>query len=237
MKKLIYIFILLFSYVFAENITLKEKLTNSKKGDFIVYEHNKIYSLLSIFDMQNETIILEEITIPKNKFNKNLTFTKWAENKAKKHTSWTIYEIDLKKNKIINAFSVSRNCFINLMNNESLITALLDLKLKKLDFEERKKIGPPPQTNEMDRRAIWNPTKIVNSKKIKKPFFHAFRSIWPDDGSEFAYKIFDIYFDDSFCFPYFIDINNGHISYIIKAIDSGTDLKSNTYFPRKKLNK
>ncbi len=235
MKKLLIIFLLVCSAGFAQNLSFKEKLNKVKKGDFIVFEFNKFYSALAVFDVQDNDLFLEEITISKNKFDKNSSFRTWIENGAKKNNSWTIYKIDLETNKIKEAFSICKNSWIKLTTNESLITALLDINLTKLQDNQRKKIGPPPHINEIDSRSFWNPIKIVDSKKVINPKFEVYRSSWPNDGSEFASKLFDIYFTDDFSFPYFIEIKNGHLSYMIKAIDSGTALKSTVkYFPQKK---
>ncbi|NGX28061.1 MAG: hypothetical protein K940chlam1_00234 [Candidatus Anoxychlamydiales bacterium] len=227
MKKYLLIFLIIFSQAFATNSFFKDKLKSSSKNDYIIYEYNQFYSILSVLDKTLDSLVLQEITISKNTFKKNyISFRKWLQNGGKKSLSWSLYEIDLKTNKIKDAYSVSRNCYINLLNNESLITHLLDLDLKKILDKDRKKIGPPPMRAEVDRRALWQPNKIVDSKKIHKPKLDVYRSIWPNDGSEFASKTFDIYFGNDFAFPYFIEINNGHISFMIKAIDSGKDLNT-----------
>lgn len=235
MQKYLLLFLLFFSQVFANSTFFKDRLKSSNKSDFIIYEYNKFYSILSVLDKTETLLVLQEITISKNNFeNKTINFKKWLENGAQKNLSWALYEIDLKTNKIKAAYSVSRNCYIDLLNNESIITHLLDLNLKKLFDNERKKIGPPPMRSEADRRALWQPAKIINSKRIKKTTFDVYRSIWPNDGSEFASKRFDIYFDNEFAFPYFIEINNGHMSLMIKAIDSGHDLPSPIkHFPKR----
>jgi hypothetical protein len=234
MKKLIILFFFLCSNIFAQNFSFKEKLLESKKGDFIVFEFNKFYCVLCVFDIQDNELILEEITISKDKFEKTTSFKNWLENGAKKNNSWTIYKINLEINKIIDAFSICKNSWIKLTTNESLITGLLDINLTKLSDAQRKKIGPFI-VDQIDKRPPWNPIKIVDSKKIINSKFDVYRSIWPNDSSEFATKLFDIYFSNDFSFPYFIEINNGNISYIIKAIDSGKNLKSVIkYFPIKK---
>ncbi|MFA6119241.1 MAG: hypothetical protein WCT85_07090 [Parachlamydiales bacterium] len=224
--KIIYLLLLIFSFGFANPITLKEKLIKAHKGDYVVFEYNKIFSVVKVFDLDEKNLFLEEITVSKASLDTEINFKKWVEDGALNNSSWTIYKINLTDSKIEAAFSISRNCWINLINNESLVTGLMNLKLKELKNDERKKIGPAPQLGEFDTRALWNPEKILNSKKIKSAKFNAYRSIWPDDGSEFAMKIFDVYFDNSFSFPYFIEINNGHVSYMIKTIDSGSNLYS-----------
>lgn len=234
MRKVI-LFLLLFTTVFAENFSFKEKLLNAKKGDFIVFEFNKFYSALCVFDIQNNNLILEEITISKDKFDKNISFRNWLENGAKKNSSWTIYKINLETNKINDAFSICKNSWIRLTANESLLTGLLDINLTKLQDNQRKRTGVYNHADNTVSSRVWNPTKTADGKKTINPKFDAYRSIWPDDGSQFAAKLFDIYFSQDFSFPYFVEIKNGNLSYMIKAVDSGRDLKSVIkYFPRKK---
>jgi len=235
MKNLFILFLIIMSQGFAQNFSFKDKLSSAKKGDFIVFELKKFYSALCVFERENDDIILEEITISKDKFDKNISFRNWLENGAKKNNSWTIYKIDIEKNKIKDAFSICKNSWIKLTTNESLITGLLNINLTKLQDNQRKKIGSLALFNEIDKRPLWNPPQIVDSKKILNSNFQVYRALWPNDGSEFATKFFDIYFSDNFSFPYFIEIKNDHLSYMIKAVDSGSDLKSTiNYFPRKK---
>lgn len=233
MKKYVIIFLLFFSFGFAQDLSFKDKLYKAKKGDFIVFELNKFYSALCVFDIENTDIILEEITISKDKFDKNnISFRSWIENGAKKNNSWTIYKIDLETNKIKDAFSICKNSWIKLTTNESLITGLLNINLTKITDNQRKKNG---STTQINTKKLWNPIKIVDSKKIINPTFDVYKSIWPDDGSEFSNKVFEIYFSQDFSFPYFLEIQNGNLSHFIKAIDSGNNLKSTVqYFPRKK---
>jgi len=236
-KYFILLFFLVFSIrAFSEDNLFKKRLKEANKGDFVVFEYNKLYSTLSVFDIdkENNRVILEEITIPKESFDKKLSFRDWVEKKAKDSTSWTLYEIDLDKNKIIDSYSVSRNCFIDLKDQVSITAKLLDLELKKLLNTDRKKIGPPPSLGERDRRAFWQPMKYIDGKRIKRAKFDVYRSIWPEDSSELSLKKFDIYFDEDFVFPFFIEVNNGHMSYMIKGVDSGKNLKSAiSFFPKR----
>ncbi|NGX35103.1 MAG: hypothetical protein K1060chlam1_01473 [Candidatus Anoxychlamydiales bacterium] len=230
------LFLVIFSKGFSEDNLFKQRLKEAKKGDFVVFEYNKLYSTISVFEIDKEDskVILEELTIPKSSFDKKMSFRKWIEKKAKDHTSWTMYEIDLSENKIIDAYSVSRNCFIDLNNQVSIVTKLLSLDLNKLNDLDRKKIGPPPIQGEADRRAFWQPMKYIDGERLKRAKFDVYRSIWPDDSSELSLKRFDIYFDDNFVFPFFIEINNGHMSYMLKGVDSGRDLKSSiSFFPKR----
>ena len=228
MKRILLFLLILVSFAEAQETTFKDFLKKGNKGDYIAIEYKKMYSVLSIFEIFEDRIILEEISIPKNKFNKKESFKDWVQNGAKKNSSWMLYEINFKNAKINDAFSITRNAWINFSNNENVLTKLIDLPLKKLTSSERKKIGPRPMRGEKDRRSNWNPTKYFDSKKIKKTNFAAYRTIWPNDDSDLASKIFDLYFDitNSFPLPYWIEINNGNISLMIKTIDSGNNINS-----------
>ncbi|MBN2479645.1 MAG: hypothetical protein JXA94_05405 [Parachlamydiales bacterium] len=231
-----YIFIFLFSFGIAfADVSFKDKLKTSQKGDFVVYEFNKLYSLLSIFDIDDDKIILEEVSIPKNNF-KDSSFLDWINKGFLGSTSHMLYEIDLNKNKIIDAYSISRNAWIDLSKESSFLIKLLSLDLKRIKDSERKKIGPKIN-GEVDRRMVWNPKMFKNNQIIKKPSFDVFKTLWPDDGSDFSNKEFFIYFDknnNNFSLPYFIEISTNGLSFMIKNMDSGNNLKSKiSKFPKR----
>ncbi|OGN62005.1 MAG: hypothetical protein A3F40_00300 [Chlamydiae bacterium RIFCSPHIGHO2_12_FULL_27_8] len=234
MKK-VFIFILIFTNsIFS--ICFKDFIINTKKDDFIVYEFNKIYFLVKIFDIDDENVILEEVSIPKTDFNKNISFKNWFLEGAIGATSHLLFDINLKNSTIDETYSVTKNGWIEVFKESSIFVNLLDIKLDRIKDYERKKIGP--ESNEKDRRAVWNPFMFIESKKIPNPRFEVFKGKWPNDNSEFSLKNFEIYFDEKrfISLPYFIEINNGHAFINIKSVESGKNLKSNIqFFTRKPL--
>jgi hypothetical protein len=226
MKKIFKIIILLFCFSFFCSFTLKDKLISAKEGQYIIFDQHKMYSFLSIYKKTESSILIEEASILKNQIKKDL-LKPWFENKAKNASSHIIYEIDLNKNIIINSYSFTKKAYINLKNEDNFLTMFLKLNLKKLSLEERKKIGPKLSDDEKDRRKLFNPQKIKDQKKIKKPNFDVYRSYFPETSAYFSNNKIEFYFDkEGFFFPYFIEIDTENISIIINAIDSGENIKS-----------
>ena len=229
MLKIFIFFISLTSFLFP--FSIKNKFSTAKKGDYIVTLQNNIYSLLLVQDIKNETITISEISIPKNKVKKKFSWRVWVEKNAPSNTSWNIYEIDLKNQKVLKCFSVSRNSFLNLENNDTFFLTLLNLKLLPLEKDKRKKIGPPPKNGQMDTRSIWNP-KVKIDGKPKKINFNVYQAAWPKDKTSFSGKILDIYFNEDFPFPFWIQVKGSHLEFMLKTMDSGKDLKFSKTFPK-----
>jgi hypothetical protein len=229
MLKILILFISLTSFLFP--LSIKDKFLTAEKGDYIVTLQDTTYSLLLVQGIKNEIITLSEISIPKNKVKKDFSWRAWVEKNAPSNTSWNIYEIDLKNKKILKCFSVSRNSFLNLENNDTFFVTLLNLNLSPLENSKRKKIGPPPKRNEMDKRSLWNPKVNIDGKPMKIKF-NVYRTIWPKDKSSFSLKTLDLYFKENFPFPFWIQVKGSHFELMLKTIDSGKDLKSSKTFPQ-----
>jgi hypothetical protein len=233
MYQLIYCLII-FSFILlsppAESMQLKTKFTQAKIGDYIVTAQEKNNSLLFIRDLTADTLVLEEVTIPEEQLDlKTIDWHKWLADKAPGHTSWTLYEIDLKTGKLIESFSYSKKGWLYLDQAQQFFTQLLTLSLNKLSDQERRKIGPSPKSSEMDQRALWNPPLIISSKKISKPQFETWKSQWPEDGTPLGGCAIELYFSTqlpSFPFPYWIEIQSPHYAFKLRVVDSGSDLHS-----------
>ena len=213
------------SIFFLNAITLKEKLQDAKKGDFAIYEFNKTIHSISIYGISKDKVILEEVSFPSNLVDKK-NLKKILEEGNIYPTNHMIYEIDLKKNIIKKAYSYINSSFIDLKDDESIFLKLINLNIRNLNDNERKKIGPSPMEGEKDRRRLWIPQKIKNGKITNNFQVEVGRAFWPNDSSIFANKVLDLYYDKEIFFPYFIEIESAGISYFIKTIDSGSNLKS-----------
>lgn len=225
------IFLLLFfapSLIFPLN--LKEKFTYAKKGDYIVTEQNKTYTLLHIHTINGHKLILEEISIPSHQLKqKQFNWKKWVLEGAKGHTSWIAYEIDLQNDKIIECYSFNKKTFLAGNQIDSFLMILFKLDLKDQPDLEKRRIGPPPPPGEIDYRKIWNPPLYFNGKQVASPKYHACQSIWPKDETELSGKEIILYFDQEnelFPFPYWIQIADGSLKFKIRTVDSGTNLQS-----------
>ena len=238
-KSLFFCSLLLWTH-FCFSFTLKEKFENAESGSYIVTEFQNVLSLLRIHSLEGDKLYLEEINAPANSpLVKKKKWEEWIQNKAPGASSWLLYEIDLKKGSITDCYSFDQKTHINLENQQSFLATLMFLTLEPITGFDRKKIGPKPQDEGSDQRKVWNPPKIVSGKKIKGTHFLAMRTKWPKDDSELSQRTIDLYFDekeDSFPFPYWIEVGDTHNVFKLRVTDSGNcknfPLK---YMPKKPL--
>jgi hypothetical protein len=213
---------------------LKERLEKARPGDFFVAEANKITTLVAIRSITPTTLLLEEITIPEKK--KPASWPAWVKAKAPGHTSWSLIEIDLVEGQILECYSLSRSAWVQLSTKESLFATLMQLPLKPVDSEKRRRIGPAPLSDEPDRRKVWNPPIVIDGKKIENGACDAFETTWPEDGTELSGKTITLYFDSGkkHPFPFWIQIDTSHLAAALRTIDSGNNLPSqNGALPRR----
>ncbi len=207
-------------------LTLGEQLRKGSVGDYTITEQENNYSLLLLRALQDDTVLLEEITIPREQFDLGKqNWRQWLKEGAKGHTSWILYEINLKNYTLVEAFSVSKGGWIYLEGSDHFLTRLLSLPLSKVALSERKHIGPSPRDKEFDLRPLWNPPYVVEGKK-NKTSFDAWKALWPKDDSLLSSCQIQVYMVDAFAFPYWVEASNGHFTYAIKAVDSGRNLSS-----------
>ncbi|PIS03406.1 MAG: hypothetical protein COT85_00395 [Chlamydiae bacterium CG10_big_fil_rev_8_21_14_0_10_42_34] len=227
MKKAFLCFVLCFSSIFGAEIRMKDRLNGAENGDYIVTEANKMITLLAIRSITPDTLLLEEISAPTQNL-KELpsSWAHWIKEKAPGHTSWSMIEIDLKNNELLECFSFSRSSWIHLSQNMSLFANLLQLPLKPLPKERQKKIGPPPMAGEPDFRKVWAPPLVFEGKKLNSPRFEVYETIWPEDGSELSQRQVTLYFDKEkrFPLPFWVQGETSHITAALRTIDSGKNL-------------
>jgi hypothetical protein len=212
------------------NISLREKLAGAKVGDFIVSEMNNSLSLIRIFEVTGDTVIVEEITFSQKEKKQGFTeWENWLKENAPGHTSWLLIEFDLKEGAILECFSFYRDAWLNLTSEDSFLLKLMNLSLSPIPKERQKKIGTAPRDG-LDKRKVWTPPLYYNGTKEKKPKFAPYEVLWPSDGSPLAAKKIEFYFDDnrpSFPFPYWGKISNAaDAAYKFRVIDSGEGLSS-----------
>ncbi len=232
-KKSLNVFVLAFLLcvipftVHSTPMTLEQRFAYAQAGDFIVTAQENNYSLLFIRSVTSDLLLLEEISVPAHQVDvKKVHWKEWVSNQAPGHTSWTLYEIDRKTNKLIECFSYSKNGWLFLDESEQFLTRLLSLPLHLVPNKDRKKIGPPPINSEEDRRSLWNPPWIVEGKKIVKPSFEVLKAQWPDDNSRLSCCDIELYFAKDFPLPYWLEIQSPHYAFKIRTIDSGHHLFS-----------
>jgi len=223
MKKKVFIFLLFCILAnFSYGMSFKEQILKSKEGDFIVYEKNKIFSLIVIKKITSEELILEEISTNKKPDN----WKKWVINGAIGNSSWTICKIDILSGKIIDGYSFSKRAWLNVESKENLFSHLLSLELQTVAKNLWRKIGSPPSYGEQDLRSIWYPTFYLNGK-AKKANWEVYETKWPNDSSDFSNKTLNFYFTNAeIFFPIWLQVSTSYGIAILHAVDSGHELIS-----------
>ncbi len=230
MKKYLFFFLLFCLPIASHAVMLKDKLMSAHAGDFVVTEQNKIYSVLVVRNISQNSIELEEISVPAGSINlKKTTWRKWLDNKAPGNSSWMLYQINFIEEKLQESFSFSQNKWLYTDDTDYLLAKLLTLPLTPVPDSERRRIGPPPSDNEQDRRGLWNPPMVREGGKTKKPKYDVYSGRWPKDSSQLSECNILFYFDSenpSFPFPYWLELSNGYISLKLRTVDSGATLQS-----------
>jgi hypothetical protein len=219
-------FFALLALCICSSFTLKSKLLKAELGDYIVTEQDKIASVLLVRSLTSSKLVLEEISAPMSAIKTPPSWAKWVQERAPGHTSWTLYEIDLKTNQLSSCYSVSQKIWIKIEESELFFPKLLALPLQPVEHDKRKRIGPAPQADEEDHRALWIPAVVSEGKKVEKPVCEVFQARWPEDNSLLSLCAIELYFTPALSFPYWIELSNGHYTLKIRTIDSGKGLVS-----------
>jgi len=223
--------------VMAAEPTLLDRLEKSRNGDYIVFEANKTITLLAIRSRADESIVLEEISAPAVALKeKPPSWAEWVKHHAPGHTSWSMLEIDLKDREVLECYSFSKSAWISHAGKDNLLSMLLQLALKPIEPDKRRRIGPPPAEGEADHRGVWNPPLTVNGKALENALFDVFEASWPNDGTELSGQSVALYFDRSqhSPLPYWIQVETAHATASVRAIDSGKNLPAlHRKFPRR----
>lgn len=203
--------------------SLQTFLSQGEKGDYIVAESGKLFTLIHIRAIvAHKKIVLEEISAPIKNLPKK-SWGAWVQEKAPGHSSWSILEIDLESGKILDCYSFSKNAHIQISQKESLFATLLSLPLKPVQLQERRRIGPAPLPGESDFRKLWHPPLIFEGKPVANAEFNVFQTHWPNDDSELTGRQVTLYFDQKMRvpLPLWVDVETSHITFHFHVIDSG----------------
>jgi|JI9StandDraft_1071089.scaffolds.fasta_scaffold36864_3 hypothetical protein len=208
--------------------SMKEQLCKGQSGDFIVSERDKRGELLRLHTITQDSVILEEIVFPATLKLKGVkAWQEFLEQGAPGHTSWTLLEIDIKGDTLLECFSFTRSAWLEFQESDLMLLKILPLSLKPLSSYERKRIGPPPVEGQ-DNRKIWNPELFFDGIKKKGANCNVYGFLYPKEASPLSGKQFEIYYDaenKEFPFPYLIRItDDSNASYNIRVTDSGRGL-------------
>lgn len=211
-------------------LLLRDNLLQARPGDYLVTAQNKNYTILIIKKKEFEQLSIEEVTIPMSCLSSSsFSWRNWIETGAPGHTSWVMYVIHLPTGTMQQAFSFTKKEWVTISQQRNFLSTLLNLSFNRVVESERKKIGPPPSSDSIDRRSYWQPRLIVEGKAIQGIAFDAWRTRWPKDGSELSGKVIEIYVPKEnekypSYFPYWLQVSGvvGHAK--VRIVDSGTHL-------------
>lgn len=208
---------------------LRNNLAKAKPGDYLVTSQSKNYSMLIIRSKDANNISIDEITLPlaRKPRDKNFSWKKWIDNGAPGNTCWVMYSVNLPSGTIQNAYSFTKKEWFSIHQSQNFLSTLLNLQLKLIPENERKKIGPPPASDSQDRRAIWHPPLIIEGQTIKGVTFDAWRTHWPKDNSELSGRTIEVFLPKDSkeypsYFPYWLQINGMIGKAKVRIIDSGS---------------
>lgn len=233
--KIFFCFISLFTAPFLSgeqtSLQLRENLKSAKSGDFLVTAQGKNYTVLIIKDSSGDNLSIEEITVPSARISTKTPFSwrNWISNGADGNTCWILYNINLSSGTIQQAFSYSRNEWINVPQSQSFLSTLLNLRLEPIPNQERKRVGPPPSSDSPDRRPLWQPPLIVDGQTIAGVSFDGWRTRWPKDGGELSGKLIEVYLPTDKTkypayFPYWLQVTGMIGKAKVRIVDSGSGL-------------
>jgi hypothetical protein len=224
MKKAFFLLLFLPIFLFSAPFTLKAKIEKGETGDYIVTQQDKSISLVRLREVTAQKLVLEEITAPAVSIGTPSSWPNWVKEGAPGHTSWILYEIDTYKGEIIESYSVSQKNWVTI--DQPLLPKMLALPLSQTPQDARKRIGPPPQSGEEDRRSLWLPPLVFQGKKVAKPTFEVFETRWPKDESDLDDCRLEFYFLADFPFPLWIEAMSTHYTLKIRTLDAGHHLSS-----------
>lgn len=216
----------------AEEIFLRDNLMQAKPGDYLVTAQGRSYTLLLIRDKSAETLTIEEITVPSDGFPDDYSsWRSWVADGAQGNTSWVAYEIAPRSGEMVEFFSYTQQGWCDVSESENFLGTLLNLRLQRMNPEQRRRVGPLPRSGESDKRPFWNPPLKVDGKVIEGVPFDAWRTRWPRDNSELSGKSIDVYLPRKGSkypsyFPYWLQIGGGIAKAKVRIIDSGFGLQS-----------
>ena len=207
-------------------LSIQNKIEQGAIGDYILYRQSQLVTLLRINQLNDESIIFEEISLPFSEWKKyrNIPLEKWVSNGATGHSSWTLFELEKESGEILECFSFVRQAWLKLEKDNLLLSNLFTKPLYKLKNEDRRKVGPR-RPGATDTRKVWNPPITLNGKELTSPL-EVYKIHWPKDDSPLSKKDIEMYFSKEMgTFPAWILISDTSSDALrIQTLDMGSSL-------------
>ena len=235
MKHILFSILFLLSSLQGFALTLLEEFQKAETGDFAVFEQQKQITLFRIAEKTDKDLVIEEVAATTTTLDpKTINWQEWLSKGAPGHTSWILSRFSLKDSKLQSIFSYSANEWIETDAAFVFLPTLFNLPLMQVAQDEKKRIGPPPEAGEPDRRRLWSPKVVFNGQAYTPPC-QVLRAVWPKDATELSGKVIYLYIPESQTvehphyldyFPYWVEIAGSISKVKLRVIDSGKGLTS-----------
>ncbi len=226
MKKVLFIFFLFPLMLFAEGsfVYLKDNLKNAVAGDYLVTQQNQNYTVMIIKAKTDETITLEEVTVPSSRKSGGMSWKEWVERRAPGHTCWVMYTINASTGKMMQYYSYTNETWYDMSQANNFLSQLLSLKLNEVAYKDRKR------TSGIISK-VWQPALIFEGKEVPQVSFNEYEAHWPKDSSELSDKTITVYLPEASSnypsyFPYWLQVRGFIGKARVRTVDSGRNLKS-----------
>lgn len=214
----------------GQGLSLRNNLGSGRPGDFIVTAQNKAYTLFHINSRSEDSLTVEEITVPASRINRNgFAWRDWVKNGAPNHTCWMIYTVRLSTGEIKESYALTQGNWYPINLSDTFLPTLLNLRFTQLSDKERKKVGHPLKDGGDGGKKIWQPPMIVDGQQVAGVLFNAWRARWPRDNTPLSDKIIEVYLPQDTgkypaYFPYWLQAAGVIGKADIRVIDSGSGL-------------
>lgn len=223
--------LILFPVLLQGEIYLKQQLSNSKKGDFVVTMQQKDLTVWHIQDRSPTAVLIEEVTVPCSRAHlPNNSWKEWFQKKCPCHTSWLVYTLDMKTGKLLSYYDVDQQRYLSVKMEDPFLTTLLNLPFYEVPLNGRKRVGSFFDSPD-DPRTYWQPPMIVDGVQIENVFFDHYRTAWPHDRTQLSGKTVDIFLPKPGSpyptyFPYWLQISGGVGKARLRIVDTGSGMES-----------
>lgn len=212
---------------------LKENISKAARGDWLALSFDKNYTYFRVQSKADDTVDLEEVSISCKNFScQKLSFAEWAKRGFPSKASHVVYKIDLKSGRFLQIASRTDHSSLSVNQGNAFLTTLLNLNLKKVPENQRRRVGPPVfGSGPVDTRKIWQPRLVFEGKIVQGVNFDAFTAFWPHDGSDLSGKSVEIYLPQEgqnypSYFPYYMEVSGMIGKAKLHIVDSGTERDS-----------
>ena len=225
------LFLCVVFFAHGDDLYLRNNLFKAKVGDYIVTSANRTNTVLVITGKSDYAIQIQEVCVPEERFPPGMSsWRQWLEQKAPGHTSWIVYDVSPQDGRLLESFSYTKNGWLESGATDNFLGTLLNLRLQPLETKQRRRVGRS-SLDAKDSRGFWQPRLVVEGHTVPNASFNAWRTRWPNDGTELASKNIELYLPSDegtypAYFPYWLQVSGVAGKARMRIIDSGMGLRS-----------